>query len=305
MNNFLENEFAIPASAYPAPMILDTDTYNEIDDQFALIYSIVSPDKIDFRGVTAAPFFNSRSTGAGDGMEKSYQEICRILDIMKCSQSLPAKRGATQFLPDRHTPVDSEAARFIISQAKLAQQENKKLFVTAIGAITNVASAILLAPEIVDQIVVVWLGGHEINHTENREFNLQGDIPAAQVVFSSQVPLIQIPCCHVASALTTNEDELQKQLVHCSTPGEYLKEIFIEYVHENNCPNKVIWDISAVAYLVIPAATQWEIVPRPLLADDCSWHENPAGQPMLRAKKIAKEQLFDDLFGRLRRWVTK
>ena len=38
------------------PMVLDTDTYNEIDDQFALAYALRSSEKIELKAVTAAPF---------------------------------------------------------------------------------------------------------------------------------------------------------------------------------------------------------------------------------------------------------
>ena len=51
-------------------IVLDTDTYNEIDDQFALVYSLLSPEKIDLEAVYAAPFLNKRSTGPGDGYGK-------------------------------------------------------------------------------------------------------------------------------------------------------------------------------------------------------------------------------------------
>lgn len=56
--------------------VLDTDTYNEIDDQFALVQAMLSPDRISLEAIYAAPFHNRRSTGPGDGMDKSYEEIC-------------------------------------------------------------------------------------------------------------------------------------------------------------------------------------------------------------------------------------
>lgn len=39
-------------------VILDTDTFNEIDDQFALAYMLKSPDKFNIKAITAAPFHN-------------------------------------------------------------------------------------------------------------------------------------------------------------------------------------------------------------------------------------------------------
>ena len=42
--------------AKPVTMILDTDTFNEIDDQFALVYALCSPEHWRVAGVTAAPW---------------------------------------------------------------------------------------------------------------------------------------------------------------------------------------------------------------------------------------------------------
>ena len=55
-------------------MVLDTDTYNEIDDQFAVVYAMLS-EKISVQAIYAAPFHNSRSTGPGDGMEKATRRF--------------------------------------------------------------------------------------------------------------------------------------------------------------------------------------------------------------------------------------
>ena len=35
-------------------MVLDTDTYNEIDDQFALVYALLSPERITCEAIYAA-----------------------------------------------------------------------------------------------------------------------------------------------------------------------------------------------------------------------------------------------------------
>ena len=50
-------------------MVLDTDAYNEIDDQFAISYALRSTDRTDVKAIYAAPFWNGKSTGPLDGME--------------------------------------------------------------------------------------------------------------------------------------------------------------------------------------------------------------------------------------------
>jgi hypothetical protein len=42
-------------------VVIDTDTYNEIDDQFALAYLIKSHEKLNLKAINAAPFFNQKS----------------------------------------------------------------------------------------------------------------------------------------------------------------------------------------------------------------------------------------------------
>ena len=163
----------LQAPAGKARMVLDTDTYNEIDDQFALTYALLSPDKLSVEAIYAAPFHNSRSNGPGDGMEKSYEEILRLLEFLGRSADGFAYRGSIEFLGFERQPQDNAAVRDLIEKAMSSPSEDP-LYVVAIGAITNVASALLLAPEIVHKIVVVWLGGHHLNWPHTREFNLAG-----------------------------------------------------------------------------------------------------------------------------------
>ena len=88
----------LQAPAGKVRMVLDTDTYNEIDDQFALTYALLSPDKLSVEAIYAAPFHNSRSNGPGDGMEKSYEEILRLLEFLGRSAHGFAYRGSTEYL---------------------------------------------------------------------------------------------------------------------------------------------------------------------------------------------------------------
>lgn len=62
-------------------MVLSTDTYNEIDDQYAIAYAIGASERLRVRAFYAAPFTNQHSSGPADGMEKSYQEIKKVLKL--------------------------------------------------------------------------------------------------------------------------------------------------------------------------------------------------------------------------------
>ena len=146
----------INGATRPKRAVLDTDTWNEIDDQFALAYALLAPECLDMRAVVAAPFSNRRAATPGEGMRKSYGEITRILGLFGRAAENFAWRGSESYLADRRTPVDSEGARKIVELAYDAHASGGRLYVLAIAALTNVASALLIAPEIAEQIAVRW-----------------------------------------------------------------------------------------------------------------------------------------------------
>ena len=129
-------------------------------------------------------------------MEKSYNEIIKLLDILNSKKEV--YKGSRTYLKDEKTPVISPAAEDLAKRAEKYSPENP-LYVVSIGAITNVASAIILNPEICKNIVVVWLGGHARHYHDTYEFNMYQDIAAARVVMGSNSPFIQLPCQGVVS----------------------------------------------------------------------------------------------------------
>ena len=278
-------------------IVLDTDTYNEIDDQFALVYALLSSE-LDLQAVYAAPYYNDRSTGPADGMEKSYEEILRILQRLDRSHEGFVFRGSPTYLPARNEPVISDAAQDLVTRA-MAPREGP-LYVLAIGAITNVASAILLEPDIIQRIVVVWLGGQPHNWPTAREFNLQQDVPAAQVILDSGVPFVHIPCKNVAEHLTTTQAELAAHIRGHGSLADYLCEILDGYHHDHFAWAKVIWDISTVAWLINSGWVPTVLTHAPLLTDQITWSHDRARHFMREAVHCNRNAIFGDLFRRLR-----
>ena len=78
----------------PVDVVLDTDTYNEIDDQFALSYLLRSRPRLNLKAICAAPFFNNNSTSPEDGMEKSYHEILKLLRLAGREEALRPRGGS-------------------------------------------------------------------------------------------------------------------------------------------------------------------------------------------------------------------
>ena len=220
-------------------LAIDTDTMNEVDDQFAIAWAAASKDRFDLEALYAAPFShdcfsalnedealvaaageaNGHSEDPADGMEQSYQEIIRILGMMNEPTEGRVFRGSGRYLPDRETPVDSPAVRDLIHRA---MNGSGMLYVAAIATLTNIASAILLEPAITEHMTVVWLGGHQLSCGHGIEFNLIQDVYAAQVVLNSGVPMIWVPCNNVAALLTVTESELRTFMENNGTISDYL-----------------------------------------------------------------------------------
>ena len=275
-------------------MVLDTDTYNEIDDQFAVVYSLLSPEHVDVEAIYAAPFHNSRSSGPGDGMERSYEEILRLLQRLDVSPEGFVFRGAKSYLPGPDQPATSAAAEDLIQRA-MADRDGP-LYVLPIGAITNVASAILMEPRIIERIVVVWLGGQPLYWPKAEEFNLKQDPWASQIMFDCGVPLVHIPCSNVAEHLRTTLPEMERYVKGQGAIGDYLFEIFLDYGKDRHAWSKVIWDVSTVAWLVNPNWVPTDLVHSPILTDQLTWSFDASRHFIRVATHVNRDGVFGDIF---------
>lgn len=250
-NNQLFKNLSIPEGKID--VVLDTDTYNEVDDQYALSYMIKSNDKLNVKALYAAPFFNQNSASPEDGMIKSYNEILTFLKLCKREDLKEVTfKGSTTYLPDEKTPVISDAANHLVALAKNYSPENP-LYVVAIATITNIASALLIAPEIAENIVIVWLGGHSLEVSNANEFNMVQDIAAARVVMNSNAPFVQLPCYGVVSSFTLSKAEILAYLKGKNELCDYLSDFTIneaEKYAKGTTWTRVIWDVTAVAWLL-------------------------------------------------------
>jgi len=282
----------------PVRAVLDTDTYNEVDDQFALAYAVLAKEALALEAVYAAPFSNNRSKGPADGMEKSYDEILRVLARLGDERREGfVFRGSDRYLPGADTPVDSPAARDLVAKA-MAGDGTRPLYVLTIGAPTNVASALLLEPRLVERIVVVWLAGQPHDWPTAREFNLQQDLWASKLLFDSGVPLVQIPCTNVAEHLRTTLPELEAWMRGRSALGDYLFEIVRGYHTDHFAWSKVIWDVSTVAWLVNPSWVPSVLLHSPCLTDQVTYSQDPRRHFVRVGVHCNRDGIFRDIFTR-------
>jgi inosine-uridine nucleoside N-ribohydrolase len=286
----------------PVDVVIDTDTYNEIDDQFALAFLIKSEDRLRLKGIYAAPFFNNNSTGPADGMEKSYAEILNILSLMKRDDlGGLVKKGSREYLPSETEPADSEAAK-ALAELAMNYTEDKPLYVIGIGAITNVASAILMNPEIINRIAIVWLGGHAYHWPDTREFNMMQDVAAARVVFGRGAALVQLPCMGVVSSFAVSGPELEYWLRGKNEVCDYLVTLTTrQAVEDAKIPTwtRAIWDVCAVAWLLPGDFMEDHLCPSPIPQYDDHYSFDPLRHLIRYVYHIKRDNLFEALFKKL------
>lgn len=280
-------------------VILDTDTYNEIDDQFALSLAMLAGDKLELVAVTAAPFHNSKSDSYADGMERSYREIGICTNLVRESHGVdipPYYRGSTERMPDEDTPVMSEAVDAIYRHV---MESDDITYIAAIGAITNVSSAILLHPEIKDKIAVIWLGGGARWFSAS-EFNLNGDRNATNALYKSGVPLLQLPAAGVTSHLVVTIHELEHFLRGNSPLGDYLCDNVAECKPNGAVSwSRVIWDISAICAVIDPDCFGETVQPRPRVDETYTYRFGAYDGKFEHVEAMNRDRVFSILFDRL------
>ena len=243
------------------------------------------------------------------GMEKSYDEILLIYDLLEKNAAGKAFKGADRYLTSYDDPVISASVEDLIQRAK--EYKDEPLYVAAIGCVTNIASALLLAPEIVKNIVVLWTAAYPTSVPyPNSSLNLDQDILGAQLLFDSGVPHVYLPGYHVGAQLTLSKPDMEAWIKDKGKIGAYLYEEYVlwyekrlkEGVFDTESPlelrgyTKIIWDLINVAWLLNPSWVPTELLRAPRFGDDTYWHHDPDNRHWMReAYAIDRDSIFLDL----------
>ena len=276
-------------------VILDTDTYNECDDQFALAYLLKNQNQFNIEAITVAPYsHNDREETIEETTEKSYNEILKICSWLNFKTENKVFKGAIDYVCNGYNK-NNEAVDKIIEIAT----KNKKTYILAIGAITNIALAIKKSPQIIDKIEVVWLGGHSFLNKENKEFNFRQDIQAVKEVFESKVKLTVIPCKNVASNLRISIYELEHFLKGKNELCDYLCQRFYNDTYHEIQERRIIWDISVIAYMINKSWFEIEEVSCPIIKEDTSYEFTNNRHKITFVNYLDPNKIYNDFFKKL------
>lgn len=280
-------------------LIVDTDAKNEADDQYAVMHHLLTP-MFDICGIVAT-HFEQKAGYTGRSMEASYEEIRRLLALAEIDD-VPFFRGCVSPLKDVHDAPDAEGVRHIIREAR----KPGKLYIAVQGAMTNVAAALNAAPDIGENVIVLWNGGGP--YPEGRsEFNVQQDPEAARALLQSTAEVWQTPQ-NVYCTLEVSLAELKRRVYPCGKPGRYLYEQLVAENHVEYNPgfllrsgeNWVLGDNTTFAVLIMNRwRGNWHMEHAPVLLDDGTYQSNPDGRLIRVYDSIDVRMTLEDLFCKL------
>ena len=289
-------------------VVIDTDAYNQVDDLYALSYLILSDDKLHLKAIFAAPFYSPPSLGRirqnnspCEGMNQSYHTIFELLEVMKRDDLKNIVfHGSERFLPDEHTYVDSQAARELVRLANQYTPE-KPLYVIAIAALTNIASAILMDPTILDKIVVVWLGGHGFDWHCCTDFNAAQDIASARVIFGCGAAVVQLPLNGVVAEFRVSVIELEYLLKGKNELCDYLLICSKELMKNAPVKNwsRPLWDVAVVAWLLDEAFMEDRLEHSPIFEYDLRYGTDRNRHFIKYVYHVNRDILMADMFRKL------
>ena len=248
------------------------------------------------------PVFNP----PGNGMERSFAEILTVFRALRLDSDRLAFRGSTGYLASLEEPLQSDAVHHLIATAR-ASPPDEPLYVAAMGCVTNVASALLLAPDIVERIVVIWTSGFPSHAPHiNYAFNLEQDMLASKVLLDSGVPLVYLPGYHVGAQLRLSLPDIEEYIKGRGAIGDHLHHLYthnplwkLAGIESFYAHSWVIWDVITIAWLIDAQWVPSELVRTPLLGADRRWRRGAGRHLMREAYAVARDAIFGDFFRKL------
>ena len=318
----VEQSTSIPSDSMPAaiskiPIIIDTDANNELDDQHAMAYLFFNGDHFQVRGVTV------NATSNGGNIDKQYAEAERVMKMCGVYEHIPLLKGAdgtfheitSQLMGDRYDGADAVA--FIIGEARLPREQ--KLVLLPVGKLTNIALALMKAPDIKDKVRIVWLGS---NYPEPGEYNQNNDELAMNYVLEQNVPFEMVTVRYgqpSGSDVVRATPDLIKEKMTGKGPqllpvvgrhgnefwrfGDYSVSLFNHADLHGDPPSRALFDMVAVAIIKNPDWGEQKMIAAPTLIES-KWQERPDNQRQITLwENFDTMAILDDFFGTMEKPV--
>lgn len=252
-----------PQNAEPITVVIDADTANEIDDLYAIVRALLEP-RFRVVGLSSAQW-NHRLSPPDTVLRSQAinQDLVRLLN----RRDVPLPLGAEMIMGKPwggREPSDSVAAQFIIRAAR-AMPRGEKLRVLSLGATTNLASAIALAPDIVPKLACYILAGRfyaDRGVWDKDEFNVRNDLNAANFLFNAEGLELHVMPVNILNDFRFEQKATVAGLISKGEVWDYLANRWLSFAPSFG--QWVMWDLALVEALARPElATESEVTTPP------------------------------------------
>ncbi len=236
---------------------IDADTANEIDDLYAITRMLAAPE-LDIVALSSAQW--SKSPAAEGNTLEASQRLNEALLGLTGRMSIPHPRGSAVGVywwgADR---AAYSAAAYHLIRAAHATPAGQKLTVISLGALTNIASALMIDPSIAPKMRLYWLGAFidtERGVWDKSEFNCLNDIPALNEALNRSDLEMRVMPASVARALTFDYGSTAAGLEKHGRLGQFLLDRWKQ--HSPGSSTWIMWDLAAAEWLLKPELVKWK-----------------------------------------------
>jgi inosine-uridine nucleoside N-ribohydrolase len=253
---------------------LDADTGNEMDDLYAIV-RLVKEASIELIGLSSAHFnnpdllvfekwnaYDSKGLNTVAESQRLNEQILKALGRITISHPIGADRQIGRSWGEEDAR-DSEAAQAIIKAVK-SLPENEKLDILTIGAMTNIASALILAPEIKSRIRCFSLGAQYNPKTKvwnKNEFNIRNDLNAFDYLLNLEGFDLTMMCLEASKPFQFHREDTYNKLDETNAVQKILEDRWREQNPQDEI--RVMWDLALVEAYLKPALAQIKTVKTP------------------------------------------
>lgn len=298
-------------------VLFDTDANNELDDQHAIAYLLMSGDVFDVVGLTV-----NRTRNGGD-VENHQREAERVVKLCGLEERIDVIKGANGNFAEIFPTLTKddfdgyEAVNLIIEKAH--EQADEKLLLLPVGKLTNIALALAKDPNIIPLVKIVWLGS---NYPDQGEYNQNNDQGALNYILNTnvdfEIALVRGGKPSGTWAVTASLEEIKQRmpgLGPVSEPvtgrhggeftnfGDYSVNLFEHIDHYGENQTRSLFDMAAVAIVKNPVWAETDTIPAPILVDS-EWQDRPDNErKIVLWENFDKEAIMTDFYDTMENYI--
>jgi inosine-uridine nucleoside N-ribohydrolase len=296
------------------PVILDTDANNELDDQHAIAYMLLSGDVFDVKGITV------NRTASGGDVIKHLEEAERIVKLCGLHQSIEVYKGANGAFDEIKDSVNesafdgADAVNFILEKSN--QTDTGRLLLLAVGKLTNIALALKKDPSIASQVRIVWLGS---NYPDPGEYNQENDPASLSYILDTdvdfEIALVRYNKPSGTAAVTVSLNDIREKMAGKGPAipepivgrhggkfacfGDYSISLFENAEFHGMQHSRALFDMAAVAIVKNASWATPTKIPAPTLVDG-NWVDRPGNQRKIVIwENFDREKIIQDFYDRM------